>query len=437
MSLASSAPTRAASRRARSARVSSSRRSRRAASLEASASERRSAAAEAASARPLGLRGGGRAALLQLRELGLEPRAPVGREPAELLLQRRDPLGGALVARVGRGLLAQGLQPDAAALGAPRDRPHGGAGRLEPQPDPLAGAAGRVEPARQPLALRAAGGERLLGGLALAGDLGKLALRLRGGRPRRRHGGLRRRQSAPRRDTPRRRASVQPASSICRSIRSCSSAASAWRFSGRSRVRASRSTSSARSRLSCVRSSLSCARRRRLRCLPRPAASSISIRRSRGLDVTIASTRPWETTECISLPRPVSDSSSSTSVSRQRAPLTRYSPSPARLSRRTIEISPAGRSTAPPALSSTTSTSASARACTPWPPAKITSCIDWPRTASGDCSPSAHSTASVTLDLPEPLGPTITETPGANSSRVRSGKDLKPFRVNDLRCIVA
>src|SRR5215210_236381 len=86
------------------------------------------------------------------------------------------------------------------------------------------------------------------------------------------------------------------------------------------------------------------------------------------------------------------------------------------------------------ALSRTTSTSASPRAWTPWAPEKITSCIDWPRTASGDCSPSAHSTASVTLDLPDPLGPTITETPGENSRRVRSGKDLKPFRVSDLRC---
>ena len=231
------------------------------------------------------------------------------------------------------------------------------------------------------------------------------------------------------------RASSQRASTVWRSRRSCSSAASAWRLSGRSRERASRSTSSARSRLSCVRSSLSCARRRRLRCLPSPAASSISSRRSRGLEVTIASTRPWETTECISLPRPVSESTSSTSTSRQRAPLRRYSPSPLRSSRRRIEISPSGRSMAPSELSSTISTSAAERACTPWPPPKITSCIDWPRTASGDCSPIAHSTASVTLDLPEPLGPTMTDTPGANSSRVRSGNDLKPFRVIDFRCI--
>ena len=127
------------------------------------------------------------------------------------------------------------------------------------------------------------------------------------------------------------RVSVQRASSAWRSRRSCRSAASAWRFSGRRRARASRSTSSARSRFSSVRSSFSWARRRRLRCLPRPAASSISSRRSRGLEVTIASTRPCEITECASLPSPVSESSSSTSTSRQWAPFRRYSPSPARL----------------------------------------------------------------------------------------------------------
>ena len=60
----------------------------------------------------------------------------------------------------------------------------------------------------------------------------------------------------------------------------------------------------------------------------------------------------------------------------------------------------------------TTSTSAALEPFTPWPPAKITSFIVWPRTASGLCSPSAHSTASVMFDLPEPLGPTTTDTPG-------------------------
>src|SRR4051812_43777825 len=65
----------------------------------------------------------------------------------------------------------------------------------------------------------------------------------------------------------------------------------------------------------------------------------------------------------------------------------------------------------------------------------MTSCIDCPRTLAGDCSPIAHSTASVMFDLPEPFGPTITETPGENSSRVRSGNDLKPLRLTDLRCM--
>src|SRR4051812_32170495 len=82
----------------------------------------------------------------------------------------------------------------------------------------------------------------------------------------------------------------------------------------------------------------------------------------------------------------------------------------------------------------TTSTSASLRDGTPWPPAKITSCIVWPRTASGDCSPSAHRTASVMFDLPEPFGPMITAIPGANSSLVRFGNDLKPLRVIERRC---
>src|SRR5438309_547909 len=89
----------------------------------------------------------------------------------------------------------------------------------------------------------------------------------------------------------------------------------------------------------------------------------------------------------------------------------------------------------PSELSSTISTSAELRGCTPRPPPKITSCIDWPRTASGDCSPIAHSTASVTFDLPEPFGPTTTLTPSPKSSLVRSGNDLKPVRVSDFRRI--
>ena len=41
------------------------------------------------------------------------------------------------------------------------------------------------------------------------------------------------------------------------------------------------------------------------------------------------------------------------------------------------------------------------------------------------------------FDLPQPFGPTMTLTPGENTKRVRSGKDLKPLMVIELRCICA
>ena len=269
----------------------------------------------------------------------------------------------ALVGLVLGGLRAQRRRAGARAARARSATRLGGLARaLQPQLDALGRASARRSTRRaQRLALLGALGQRLLGaprgGAATSPQLAPGPPRARRA-PRRR--GLGASASSARRARTASRASSQRASSVWRSRRSCSSAASAWRLSGRSRERASRSTSSARSRLSCVRSSLSCARRRRLRCLPRPAASSISSRRSRGLEVTIASTRPWETTECVSLPRPVSESTSSTSTRRQRAPLRRYSPSPLRSSRRRIEISPSGRSTVPSELSSTISTSADA-----------------------------------------------------------------------------
>ena len=99
-----------------------------------------------------------------------------------------------------------------------------------------------------------------------------------------------------------------------------------------------------------------------------------------------------------------------------------------------MEISENSRSAAPSALSITSSTSAASRACWPRAPPKITSCIDCPRTARGDCSPNAQSTASVMFDFPDPFGPTITLTPGPNSRRVRSGNDLNPLSVSDFRC---
>src|SRR5678815_4095571 len=59
-------------------------------------------------------------------------------------------------------------------------------------------------------------------------------------------------------------------------------------------------------------------------------------------------------------------------------------------------------------------------------PLKMTSCIDSPRSAEALDSPSTQRTASITLDLPQPLGPTIpTSWPGV-AIAVGSTNDLKP-----------
>ena len=62
-------------------------------------------------------------------------------------------------------------------------------------------------------------------------------------------------------------------------------------------------------------------------------------------------------------------------------------------------------------------------------PAKMTSSIFWLRTALGAWAPSTQAMASTTLDLPDPLGPTTTVTPGSNTIVVLSANDLKPLRV--------
>src|SRR5688572_23683125 len=63
------------------------------------------------------------------------------------------------------------------------------------------------------------------------------------------------------------------------------------------------------------------------------------------------------------------------------------------------------------------------RAPEPW---KITSSILPPRRSRADCSPSTHRTASDTLDLPQPLGPTMAVTPSSKVMVTSSAKDLKP-----------
>ena len=57
---------------------------------------------------------------------------------------------------------------------------------------------------------------------------------------------------------------------------------------------------------------------------------------------------------------------------------------------------------------------------------EITSCMDSPRSCLAEDSPSTQRTASMTLDLPQPLGPiTAVRRPGVRMA-AGSAKDLKP-----------
>ena len=67
-------------------------------------------------------------------------------------------------------------------------------------------------------------------------------------------------------------------------------------------------------------------------------------------------------------------------------------------------------------------------------PAKMTSSILPPRSDLAPCSPMTQVSASTTLDLPEPLGPTTQVMPGSNRSVVAEANDLNPRRVRALRC---
>ena len=69
-------------------------------------------------------------------------------------------------------------------------------------------------------------------------------------------------------------------------------------------------------------------------------------------------------------------------------------------------------------------------------PAKMTSSILSVRNALVDWVPITHERASTRFDLPDPLGPTTTVTPGRNSNRVRSANDLKPTSLSDFKYTV-
>src|SRR6266545_7835975 len=66
-------------------------------------------------------------------------------------------------------------------------------------------------------------------------------------------------------------------------------------------------------------------------------------------------------------------------------------------------------------------------------PLKMTSCIDSPRSAEAFDSPSTQRTASMTFDLPQPLGPTMpTSCPGV-AIVAGSTNDLNPASLISVR----
>ena len=129
------------------------------------------------------------------------------------------------------------------------------------------------------------------------------------------------------------------------------------------------------------------------------------------------------------------------SRSRQEVLLRKYSLPPSRYTRRVRVTSlnsigmPAARSgsaSTPPRVSDTSASPSGRRVSVPL---KITSAISPPRSALADCSPSTQRIASDTLDLPQPLGPTIAVTPGRKLRLVLSAKLLNPRTVRFLRNI--
>src|SRR5665213_616507 len=92
---------------------------------------------------------------------------------------------------------------------------------------------------------------------------------------------------------------------------------------------------------------------------------------------------------------------------------------------------------APSALSTVSTTSARPSGGRPAVPAKMTSSILPPRRLLAPCSPMTQASASTTLDLPEPFGPTTQVIPGSKRRVVDDANDLKPRRVRLFRCTVA
>ncbi len=160
-----------------------------------------------------------------------------------------------------------------------------------------------------------------------------------------------------------------------------------------------------------------------------PAASSRMLRRSSGRAPTIAPTRPWLTIAEARAPVAMSANRVCTSRARASRPLTRnVLPEPRSIRRDTSSSAASwnGAGASPCVCSSRSVTSAMLRLGRAPVPAKITSSISPPRSDFAEASPIAQRSASTTLDLPQPFGPTMPVSPGRISRLATSGKLLKP-----------
>src|SRR5947208_9068722 len=86
----------------------------------------------------------------------------------------------------------------------------------------------------------------------------------------------------------------------------------------------------------------------------------------------------------------------------------------------------------PGELSNTSSTEARPTGLRSLDPLKMTSCMCSPRSCLAEDSPSTQRTASMTLDLPHPLGPTTPTSWPGTAMVVGSTKDLKPDSLTDV-----
>ena len=113
-----------------------------------------------------------------------------------------------------------------------------------------------------------------------------------------------------------------------------------------------------------------------------------------------------------------------------------YSEPPLRNIVRLIVTSEYSIGSAPSVLSMVSATSARPSGGRPEVPAKMTSSILPPRSDLAPCSPITQASASTTLDLPEPLGPTMQVIPGSSWRVVADANDLNPRSVRLFRYTV-